>query len=223
MSETLKKLLVRDRLILFGEERLSDADCLHLILRPTCSLTGVRVGEVLDESGGLDALAGLGVRELASATGLGLEAGAAWVAAVGLARRLGEARFRPGAKICTGRDVAGLVRAAARGSGRESFFVVLLDARHHLIAIRRITTGTLTSAPVHPRDVFGLALRTGAAALIVAHNHPSGDAQPSPEDEKVTQRLQEVARVCGVPMLDHVVVGVERFYSFADQRLHRIA
>ena len=80
-----------------------------------------------------------------------------------------------------------------------------------------ISIGGLDSAPVHPREVFGPAVREGAAAIVVAHNHPSGDASPSVEDRRVTERLTEVGELVGIRLLDHVVVGVDRFYSFADQ------
>jgi DNA repair protein RadC len=112
------------------------------------------------------------------------------------------------------------VRAAARGSGRESFFVLLLDGRHRVLGFHVVSTGSLQTAPVHPREVFSAAIREGAAAMVVAHNHPSGDPAPSAEDRAVTERLRRVGDLVGIEVLDHVVVGDRRFYSFADESYH---
>ena len=97
---------------------------------------------------------------------------------------------------------------------------VYLDGRHRPVAIHACSVGTVGHAPVHPREVFGPALITSASALIVAHNHPSVDASPSPEDRVVTERLQQVGELLGVELLDHLVIGAERFYSFADEGFH---
>ncbi len=121
-----------------------------------------------------------------------------------------------------GKDVDKVVREAARDLGKESFFVLLLDSRHRVLGFRVISTGSLQSAPVHPREVFVTAIREGAAALVIAHNHPSGDPTPSPEDRAVTERLREVGELVGIEVLDHVVVGEDRFFSFADESFHPV-
>ena len=100
---------------------------------------------------------------------------------------------------------------------REAFVVLLLNSRHVPLGVHVASVGTLQSAPVHPREVFRPAVVAGAAAIIVMHNHPSGDATPSPEDHAVTQRLRTVGDVVGIELLDHIVVGQDRFYSFADE------
>ena len=102
----------------------------------------------------------------------------------------------------------------------ESFFVLLLDARHRVLAVRAVSTGGLASAPVHPREVFAPAIRERAAAVVVAHNHPSGDPVPSVDDRRVTERLRQAGELVGIDVLDHVVVGRERFFSFADEAFH---
>ena len=100
------------------------------------------------------------------------------------------------------------------------FVAVYLDAKHRVIAIHACSVGTVSSSVVHPREVFGPALMTCASALVIAHQHPSGDASPSPEDRRVTERLREAGELLGVEVLDHVVIGAERFYSFADESFH---
>jgi DNA repair protein RadC len=99
---------------------------------------------------------------------------------------------------------------------RERFFVLLLDGRNRLMAELCISEGTLTSALVHPREVFAPAIRLSAAAIVVVHNHPSGDPTPSAEDTALTDRLRRAGEVIGIRLLDHVVIGQGRFVSMAD-------
>src|SRR5690606_27956218 len=214
----------RERILSVGEKRLSDAECLALILR-----TGRR-GEnaeqmaqrLLRHFGGLDALAAAEVREMSATPGLGPARAAAVAAAFGLARRLTETRYRPGVPVRDGRAVARMVHSAAFGARQEQFFALLLDSRHRVLGLRVISTGTLVGAPVHPREVFAAAIRDGAAAIVVAHNHPSGDPQPSDDDRAVTERLRAASELIGIRMLDHIVVGKDRFYSFADGQEHAL-
>jgi len=209
----------RERIQQLGEQRLGDAECVGLILR-----TGGR-GESAEQVatrlfrrfGGLPGLAGASLREIANEPGVGPVRAAALCAAFGLARRLAEAAMCPGTAVRSGGDVARIVRDSARGLRRESFFAVLLDVRHRILGIHVVSTGGIDAAPVHPREVFSPAIRDGAAAVVVAHNHPSGDPTPSAEDRAVTERLRDVGVLVGIQMLDHLVVGSERFYSFAEE------
>lgn len=208
----------RERILQLGEPRLSDAESLALVLRTgnrgeSAELLGQRL---LRRFGGLPGLAAASVRELAQA-GIGPVRAAALGAAFGLSRRLAEAALRPGIQVRHGGCVARMVRDAARGARRECFFAVMLDVRHRVLALHVVSIGSLSAAEVHPREVFALALRDGAAAVVVAHNHPSGDASPSAEDRLVTGRLREVGDLVGVQMLDHLVVGAERYYTFAEE------
>ena len=209
----------RERILQLGEPRLSDAECLALILR-----TGVR-GEpaeamaqrLLRLCGGLAGLATAEVRQLALLPGIGEVRAAALGAAFGLSRRLAENRFRPGVQLHSGGDVARVVRETARGSRRESFFVLLLDSRRRVLGLRVVSVGSLESAPVHPREVFAPAIREGASVVVLAHNHPSGDSAPSYEDRAVTDRLRQAGELVGIEVLDHVVVGDETYFSFAEE------
>lgn len=125
------------------------------------------------------------------------------------------------------RDVAQALRAPSavhelmlpelRGVQRECFHVLLLDGKHRLKRRERISEGTLTQSLVHPREVFGPALRECAAALIVVHNHPSGDPEPSREDLLVTRRLIETGEILGIPLLDHVVIADESYVSLRER------
>lgn len=116
-------------------------------------------------------------------------------------------------------DVVGLLRTFLADDPRERFAVVYLDGRHQPIAVHDATTGTAGSCPVHPREVFGPAVALSANAIIVAHNHPSGDPTPSAEDRAVTERLRAAGELLGIELLDHVVIGDERFFSFAEEAM----
>jgi len=117
--------------------------------------------------------------------------------------------------------VASVFRDMFGFTAKEIFAAFLLDGKHRIVAAEQVSVGTLTSSLVHPREVFGPAVRLGTiAAIVVAHNHPSGDPTPSAEDIDVTKRLVEAGKLLGIPVLDHVVVGEQiaddshKFYSF---------
>lgn len=117
-------------------------------------------------------------------------------------------------------DVVGLLRAFLGDDPRERFAVVYLDTRNLPIAVHDAHVGTCDSSPVHPREIFGPALSLAATSIVVAHNHPSGDPTPSTNDRAVTDRLRQAGELLGVPLIDHVVIGDARYYSFADEGVH---
>lgn len=104
------------------------------------------------------------------------------------------------------------------GLDREHFLVVGLDAKHAVIGINTVSIGSATMSIVHPREVFKPLILMNASVVILAHNHPSGDATPSPEDRALTRRLKECGELLGITVLDHVVLGEDRYYSFADNQ-----
>ena len=215
----------RERLLLLGEQRLADVDCVALLRRSgrrgaPAEATAQRL---LQQMGGLAGLAGASPLEVAAQRGLDRPRAAALGAAFGLARRLQEARLLAGTPIRSCTEVAGLVQETARGSRKEAFFAVQLDARRRVLSVRMISQGGVDSAPVQPREVFAPAIREGAAAVVVAHNHPSGDPTPSPEDRAVTERLRQAAALLSISLLDHVIVGDQRCFSFAEERFLPLA
>jgi DNA repair protein RadC len=119
--------------------------------------------------------------------------------------------------VTDSKGAVGIVRAMIGGNDREEFVALLLDAKHKVVAVHSVAVGSLTMAIVHPREVFKAAIMANASAVIVAHNHPSGDPTPSQEDRQLTARLVAAGELIGITVLDHVIVGEgERFYSFAD-------
>jgi len=117
-------------------------------------------------------------------------------------------------------DVVGLLRAFLRDDPRERFAVVYLDTRNRPIAVHEASVGTCDAVQVHPREVFGPAVALSATAIVVAHNHPSGDPTPSAEDRAVTARLKDAGELLGIAVLDHLVLGESRYFSFADEAFH---
>ncbi len=199
-------------------EFLVDAECLALVMGRGGALARRRAESLLSSVGGIRRLADASAVELeehglASAQVVRLQA------ALGLARRLANARLPVGGRVRSAADVAALVWHSVHGSCQEQFFALLLNVRHRVLAMRRISIGSLTSAVVHPREVFRMVLREGAAAAVFAHNHPSGEPAPSEEDRTLTQRLIEAGQLIGVEVLDHLVVGEGRYFSFAEGRI----
>lgn len=123
----------------------------------------------------------------------------------------------PSRTITDSQSAALALRPLFEGLDREQFAVCCLDAKHAIIGVNIVSTGSLTLCIVHPREVFKLAVLTNAAALLCVHNHPSGDPTPSAEDRVLTQRLKAAGEHLGITVLDHLILGDERLYSFADQ------
>jgi DNA repair protein RadC len=138
-------------------------------------------------------------------------------AAFELGARLARQPFEAGERLHSPGQVFAHFGARLRQRRQEAFFVLLLDSRHRLIRAVEVSRGSLNQSLVHPREVFGPALREAAAAILVVHNHPSGDPLPSREDHEVTRRLHESGDVLGIPLLDHVVIGAQAYTSFAER------
>ncbi len=172
---------------------------------------------VLESLGGLEGLAGSGPGELMRVPGIGRAKACALCAVAELARRLGGSSLRRGDPIRCAEDAYLRVRAHLVLLRQEVFVALALDARHRVLALRRVAQGSATCVEVHPREVFGPAVREGGAAVIVAHNHPSGDPEPSSEDTALTARLVRAGELLGIPLLDHLVVGASSFVSLAER------
>jgi len=209
----------RERLAALGPESLADAELLALLLR-----TGgggrdalALAAWLLGRHGGLPGLAAAAPAELAREPGIGPAKSATLVAALELGRRVATRRLRPGDPVRGPSDVFRHFHARLRDARNERFVLLLLDGRHRMLREVVISQGTLTASLVHPREVFRPALREAAAALVLVHNHPSGDPTPSREDREITERLAEAGELLGIPVLDHVVVAERGWSSLRDQ------
>jgi len=208
----------RERLDQKGVRALADAELIALVLR-----TGDRkrdawtIGrEALDRFGGLAGLAAATGPALEAMPGLGPAKSASLRAAIELARRIVDEPLERGQPIRSPADIQRHFRGCLRDRQRESFHVLLLDGRHRLIATEEVSVGTLTASLVHPREVFRNAIRNAAAALVLVHNHPSGDPSPSAEDRSVTERLRSAGLLLGIRVLDHVIVADSGYFSFRE-------
>lgn len=142
---------------------------------------------------------------------------ARWEAAVELARRALSEPLSRTAPLGSAADVFARYRYLIGDSPVELFLAVLLDVKHRGMGEARVSTGILNGSLIHPREVFAPAIRERAAAVIVVHNHPSGDPSPSPEDREATRRLRAAGEIVGIPLLDHVIIGERLFYSFREE------
>lgn len=173
--------------------------------------------DLLQQVGGLQGFANCGLGELCTVRGVGPAKAAQLKAAVELGKRVMAAPLTTGTRIGSSRDLFHYYHPRLRDLRREVFKVILLDAKHTLIRDVTVSEGSLTLTIVHPREVFNLAVRESAAAVIFLHNHPSGDPQPSAEDRALTGRLAAAGQILGVAVLDHIIVGDGRYFSFADE------
>jgi DNA repair protein RadC len=208
----------RERLLAHGAEVLSDAELVALLLR-----TGgggrdalALAASLLDRHRGLPGIAGVVGAELAHEPGVGPAKSASLVAALEMGRRIAAHRLRAGDAVRGPADVFRHFHARLRAIRHERFLVLLLDGRHRLLREVVVSQGTLTASLVHPREVFRPALREAAAAVVLVHNHPSGDPTPSTEDREITARLADAGELVGIPVLDHVVVAERGWASLCE-------
>jgi DNA repair protein RadC len=136
-----------------------------------------------------------------------------------ICRRFGEERLVPGVAFTQGQEVFRHFRMRFRDLKQERFLVVLLDVKKRYLGDVLIAQGSLDSAPAHPRDVFAAAVRERAAAVLLVHNHPSGDPTPSQADLDMTRELAKLGNLMGIPVLDHIILGDERFVSMHESGL----
>ena len=211
----------REKLLTRGPESLSDAELLAIFLRTGVNgKTAVDVArELLGAHGGLRPLLTAGREALCGTPGLGDAKYAQLMAALEIGRRhLGETLAR-GAALGSARDTKDYLQARLRDLDREVFCALFLDNRHRVLAFEELFSGTLNGTAVYPREVVRSALRHNAAAVIFAHNHPSGVAEPSRADEVLTTRLRDALQLVEVRVLDHLVVGDGEMVSFSERGL----
>jgi len=211
----------RDKLLQRGASSLSDAEVLAVLLR-----TGRRGHTALDMArelllrfGSLSGLLGAGQETLLGSPGLGAGKVAQLLAALELARRHALEEARAGSALCSPRETRRFLQHHLGGQQREVFTCLFLDNQHRILRCEDLFYGTLDGAAVYPREVAVRALQYHAAAVILAHNHPSGVAEPSQADRRITERLQSALGLLDIRVLDHVIIGRGQSYSFAESGL----
>jgi len=211
----------RERLAQLGAESLTTAELMAILLRSG------RAGEnvlhlaerLLHQFGGLPGLHRIDFVELCAVKGIGPAKAAQLKAALAMGNRLQAADPQSRPSIQSPQDAANLVLYEMSALEQEQLRVLLLNTRNHLIAQETVYQGSLNNTPVRTAEMFRAAIRRNAAAIIVVHNHPSGDPTPSPEDVNITRHLVEVGKLLDIAVLDHLVIGQNRFVSLKERHL----
>lgn len=209
----------RERLLAKGAEALSDAELLAIIIRDgTPRESAIDLARrLVTTATSLRALSEWSIADLEEVKGIGPARAAQIKAALELASRLDKSPLQRGEPFTASRAVFDHFHPILRGETQECFLAALLDTRNKLIRVANISKGGLNSAMVNPRDLLHAAVRDRASAVIVVHNHPSGDPSPSRDDLNITRRLKEVCELTGLRFLDHLIIGDGRYVSLADE------
>jgi DNA repair protein RadC len=211
----------REKLLQRGAGALSDAELLAIFLRT--GVTGMSAVDLarrlIGDFGGLRPLLEADCKNFCRHKGLGEAKYVQLQATLELGRRHLLATLQRGDALSSPDDTRRFLAARLRGYGHEVFAALFLDNRHRVIAFEELFSGTIDGASVHPREVVKRALAHNAAAVILAHNHPSGVAEPSRADESITRRLREALGVVEIRVLDHLIVGDGEITSLAERGL----
>ena len=209
----------REKLLARGAAALADGEVLALLLRTGYKGHGVMAlaGQVLQECGGFAGLLGATPEQLKSIKGLGPAKRAELLAVVEVARRALAQQMHVEPLFDTPQRVKDYLALQLGGRSQEVFAVLFLDAQHRLLRLEEMFQGTLNQTSVYPREVVKRALALNAAAVVLAHNHPSGVAEPSRADEYLTQTLVSALKLVDVRVLDHIVVGLGQVVSMAER------
>ena len=211
----------REKMEKFGAEALGNSELIAILLGHGFSKVSAvdLANHLLKEQGGLTGVARLGFAQLKKVKGIGTAKAAQLSAAFELAKRLSASTGEDRPSLKSPAQVARLLMAKYNTKKKEHFGVLILDTKNRLKKEVVVFVGSLASSPVHPREIFHEAVAESAASLILFHNHPSGDPTPSPHDIKLTQRLKEAGELMGIEVLDHLIVGHNRYVSLKEKGL----
>nr|WP_298572597.1 DNA repair protein RadC [uncultured Mogibacterium sp.] len=212
--------LPQEKLMYSGVSSLSDVELLALILRTGTADKKVLqlADEVMTYTDNLSQdICSVDARELLNVDGIGVSKACSIVASMELARRVREPSLISGKTVTTAEDIAELYMNRMRGVKREHVQLFLLNTKCKIESEYTVSIGELNSADIHPREVYSVAIRRSAAAIIIAHNHPSGDPTPSNLDIAATKRLEAAGKIVGIKLLDHIIVGYDSYVSLRSE------
>lgn len=211
----------REKALQYGVEYLSDAELMAIILgKGTAGRSALYLAHLIfQEFGDWRRISTYSVRELQRIKGIGEIKALELKACLEIARRFQRLVIKPGDFLNGSKNVFLLYHERLRDYKKEHFFALLLDCKHCMIREELVSIGSLNLSIVHPREVFAPAIRESAESLILVHNHPSGNPQPSQEDLQVTSRLVKVGKLVGIEVLDHIIIGNGDYVSFAESNL----
>lgn len=209
----------REKLARIGAASLGDNELIAIVLgQGQPRLTALDLANaLLTAAGGVEGLARARYDDLVQVRGIGCARAAQVLAAVELGRRIVSRGGRDRVQVTSPRSVAEFLMPQYGNRPVEQFGIVLLDTKHKVLRTTVLSVGTLDASIVHPREIFREATAGGAAAIVLFHNHPSGDPEPSPEDKRLTERLIAAGVVMGIDVLDHIILGDARYFSFREK------
>lgn len=223
---TLKELPVseqpREKLYNHGAETLSNAELLAVIIRTghkedTALQVASRILNI--DKSGIAYLSDISFEELTKVKGIGMCKAAQILAVVEIGKRINRRGSHDKIKVTSPDVLANLLMDEMRFLFKEHFKIALLDTKNQILGIENISIGTLNASIVHPRDVFKVAIKRNCNSIILIHNHPSGDVEPSNEDINITRRLIDAGNLLGISILDHIIIGDNRYLSFKQKNI----
>lgn len=212
----------RERLARLGVDALGDVELLALVVGSGTRAHGALgvAGDLLAVAGGVHGLVRMDLAELDGVSGVGVSRAARVLAAIELGRRtLAVDAERP--RMRRPADVAAFLAPRFGGFPVERFGVMMLDGQQRVVRTAILSMGSVETCLAHPRDVFRVAAMSSAASVVVFHNHPSGDPTPSAADRLVTERLRQAGALMGIRLMDHVIIGHGRYFSFREEANRR--
>ena len=208
----------RERLEKNGAHVLSDAELLAVIFKTgNKQENAIEMSDRLITKYGLEKLNELSLKELQEINGIG-PAKAMQIQVLFEFNKRHNLAKRNGKPLRGAKDVFEYASQRLTKNQQENFMILLLDSKNRIVKDETISTGILNASIIHPREVFKLAIRESANSIILVHNHPSGDPEPSVEDKQITEKLFEAGEIFNIKVLDHVIIGKDKFYSFNEQK-----
>jgi DNA repair protein RadC len=212
----------REKLSLRGAQSLTDAELLAIILRTAIKGKSVITmsHEIISENTNLAVLASKSLASLTKISGIGKDKAATLMAVFELSRRIqSQQKCFSDKKITSPKDVADIYIPLLRDELKERFFIICLNSANKIIKHEVISIGNLNSSVVHPREIFKAAVDHSSASIIILHNHPSGNPEPSNEDIAITRKIVEAGKILDIPVFDHIIIAGNLFTSFVEKRL----
>lgn len=219
LKDLPKDEMPREKMIKYGPNHLSNSELLAIILRTgTKEKSALAIGcDLVKSKETVQEISGMTVEELCAFEGIGESKACQIIAAIELGKRVHTSDIKRKVKLTSPHEVVAFFTTELKGAQVEKFICVFLNTKNEIITWEVISVGSLNASIVHPREVFNRAIKRSAASILVLHNHPSGHVTPSQEDLLITERLAEVGKITGIPLLDHLIIGHEDYYSFKEE------
>lgn len=212
----------REKLLLRGAHNLTDAELLAILLRTGTKGNSVIsiAQEIINREVNLAQLASKSSSDLIKTSGIGKDKSATLLAAFEISRRiLSQNKWFSDKKITSPADIAQIFIPLLRDELKEQFIVVCLNSTNKIIRYEKISLGNLNSSVVHPREIFKVAIQNNSASIILLHNHPSENPEPSNEDISITKKIVEAGKIMDIPVFDHLIIAGNNYTSFVERRL----